>query len=99
MIAQVLCKETGIPYLPDTLCRRKATPSQGYMGFKDRKKNVRGAFAIDKDKQEALAGKTVVLIDDVYTTGATVKECAKTLLKAGVREVHVLAVARVVKRD
>jgi predicted amidophosphoribosyltransferase len=42
-------------------------------------------------------GKTIVLVDDVYTTGATVRECAKVLMKAGAKKVHVLTLARVVR--
>jgi predicted amidophosphoribosyltransferase len=67
------------------------------MNAGERHKNVKRAFAVNPRRKEILAGKTVILIDDVYTTGATVKECTKALLKGGARAVHVLTLARVVK--
>lgn len=97
LIAQALSASCGLPWLPAALSRSKATPSQGHLGYKERQKNVRNAFAIAQP--EAIQGKTVLLIDDVYTTGATVKECSKALLKAGAKDVHVLSVARVVRED
>lgn len=99
LIAQVLAKDCGLPYLPDALQRHKATPSQGHLGYKERQKNVRNAFTVVPRCKTMLENKTIILIDDVYTTGATVKECAKALLKAGAKEVHILAVARVVKPE
>ena len=99
LIAQALGRECGIPYLPDLLKRYKSTKSQGYLGYKERQQNVKNVFTIAPRHETVFAGKTIILIDDVYTTGATVKECAKALLKAGSKEVHVLAVARVVRAE
>jgi len=95
LIAQALSKSCGLPYLPAGLRRTRATPTQGHLGYREREKNVRGAFIVTADVKD----KTVILVDDVYTTGATVKECTQALLKAGAKEVHVLAVARVVKAE
>ena len=97
LIGQALAKECGVVHLPLALQRIKATSSQGHMGYKARRKNVKGAFRAHPRAVAALRGKTVVLVDDVYTTGATAGECAKALLGAGVKAVHVLAVARVVR--
>ncbi len=97
LIARALSRETGVPWLPDTLVRRRRTASQGYMSSRDRTGNVRNAFAVPENRASGLQGKHAVLIDDVYTTGATVKECTKILLKTGCRQVDVLTVARVVR--
>lgn len=99
IIAHALTKATRVPTLAEGLKRTRLTPSQGYLKAAERHKNVRRAFAINPRHKKELQGKTVVLIDDVYTTGATVKECTKALLKGGVGRVHVLALARVVRED
>lgn len=97
LIAYALGRETGISVLADALLRVRATPSQGHLGIKDRHKNVRKAFAVHPKHAETLKGKNIVLVDDVYTTGATVKECSAVLLKSGAAQVDVLTLARVVK--
>jgi ComF family protein len=97
LIAQALARSTGITCLPEALVRMRATPSQGHMGAKDRAKNVRNAFLVTDSGRAAVAGKKIILIDDVYTTGSTVNECTKALLKAGCAQVDVLTLARVVR--
>lgn len=97
IMAQYLSKETGVPVLVDGLKRVRSTPPQGHMDTKARYRNVRKAFVVNPKRLNTLAGKTVILMDDVYTTGATVNECTKALKKAGVAAVHVLTLARVVK--
>lgn len=62
------------------------------LGKDDRRRNVAGAFAV-RDRA-AVRGRTVLLVDDVMTTGATVEECAKTLRRAGALRVDVVALAR-----
>ncbi len=99
LLAQALTAETGVPCLPDALMRCRATPPQGHKDYKERHKNVRRAFVVRPSWCEKLKGKRVVLLDDVYTTGATVEECARVLRIAGVEAVHVLAVARVVRHS
>lgn len=99
LIAQALGKEAEIPALLDVLKRVRATPSQGTLTAKERFKNVKRAFAVDDKKAALIKGKTIVLIDDVYTTGATLKECTKSLLKAGAKNVHALTLARVVRDE
>lgn len=82
-------------YDPTILKRLKATKSQGHLSSKQRKENVKGSFSIKDPKN--IQGKNILLIDDVYTTGATVNECTKILLKAGAKRVDVLTLAKVVK--
>lgn len=97
LIAYALSKSAGVPVLPDALLRIRPTPPQGHMNIKERRRNVRRAFAVNPERAGQVAGKTIVLIDDVYTTGATVEECAKVLLKSGAGAVNVLTLARVVR--
>ncbi len=76
-----------------TLVRVKKTPAQGHKTREERKLNILDAFAVCKP--EIIKGRKIVLIDDVYTTGATLNECAKVLRKAGAKEVKALVLARV----
>lgn len=90
-------RKRRVRHIPDLLIRTKHTKPQGRLKQKDRRKNVRKAFAVRRGYSEALIGKVIVLVDDVYTTGSTANECAKTLKAAGAKEVHVLTIARTVK--
>ncbi len=74
------------------LIRRRHTRPQSLLPLKERAKNVRGAFAVKKNT--VLSGKRIVLVDDVLTTGATIKECSRVLKEAGAGEVYVLTIAR-----
>ncbi len=97
VIAHALSKETGIKHLPLALKRTRATASQGHLKTDERAKNVRKAFAVRKQYDSVLNDKNVILIDDVFTTGATVIECTKVLKRAGASRVDILTLARVVK--
>jgi competence protein ComFC len=94
LLAKELNTRTGIPYAERALKKVKDTSVQIALKKKERKKNLKGAFQV-KD-HEAIQGKTVVLMDDVYTTGATVNECSRTLLEAGADRVAVLTVSRAI---
>ena len=85
----------ALTYHPDGLHRVKATQSQGHKKPQERAKNVRKAFTTNPSCN--FEGKTITIIDDVYTTGATLNECAKTLYKSGAKEVHCLTLAKVVR--
>jgi ComF family protein len=95
LLAHALSKETGVATDPLILKRIKATKSQGLFRKGERLANVKGAFTVD-EKRTALKNKRILLIDDVFTTGATVNACAKTLLKAKAADVKVLAFAYVI---
>lgn len=97
LLAWGLGRASGIAVLPDGLLRVRATVSQGRMKSADRARNIRRAFRVPDQNRAKIAGKVIVLVDDVFTTGATAEECAKTLFRAGAAEVHVLAIARVVR--
>lgn len=94
--AWAVAKELGnilsIEARNDLMSRIEATPPQTSMAREDRLKNVKGAFAAIKP--EVIEGKNLLLVDDVMTTGATVNECAKTLLKAGAAQVSAFTLAR-----
>ena len=76
------------------LSRSKATAPQTGLGRKQRLKNVKGAFKVRLP--ETVHARKILVIDDVYTTGATVDECARSLLRAGATQVDVLTLARAV---
>jgi len=94
LLANALGKQTGIAVAPDVLTRTRRTESQGHMNREQRRKNVRGAFVVRQPAR--VAGKRVVLVDDVLTTGATLGECARVLKAAGAHSVDVLTLGRVV---
>jgi predicted amidophosphoribosyltransferase len=82
---------------PDLLRRRRWTGSQAGLRAEERHGNVRRAFEIHPRWSAVVAGKTVLLVDDVLTTGATVEACARALQRGGARHVDVLTLARVVR--
>jgi ComF family protein len=85
----------GPPVAPDWLVRRRRTPVQGHLGPLARARNVESAFAVRPGRD--FAGKRVVIIDDVMTTGATVAECARVLRRAGAAFIGVLTLARALR--
>ncbi len=78
----------------DLLYRKKNTPIQGNMNEEKRIENTKSAFRVTEAYLSAIKGKNILLIDDVFTTGATINECAKTLKKQGAKEVWCLSFAR-----
>lgn len=97
LMAKYLSKHTTVPCFLGALQRVRPTVTQGHLRANERHKNVKNAFCVNRKRQAAVRGKNIILIDDVYTTGATVKECARVLLKAGALSVNILTLARVVK--
>lgn len=94
LVARKISRALGIGLDRVSLTRHRRTEAQVGLKPAEREKNVKGAFAL-KDPG-AVRGRKVLLIDDVYTTGATVRECSKVLKKAGA-EVEVLTIARAVR--
>ena len=79
----------------DILLRQKETPTQTGLSGKERRKNLKNAFVVKRAAE--LTGRNILMVDDVFTTGATVNECAKVLKKTGCNRVEVLTVCRVDK--
>jgi ComF family protein len=98
-IARPLAVLTGVAYLPDALVRKRATQSQGGKSGSGRRRNVAGAFHVPPGRVAQVAGRRVLLIDDVMTTGATAEGCARALKAAGAVRVDVAVVARVQERE
>jgi ComF family protein len=83
---------TGLQFERQVLIRNRATATQTGLGRKERMHNIKNAFSVPESHK--IAGKRVLLVDDVYTTGATVDECSRELIKHGAACVDVLTVAR-----
>lgn len=91
-LAETLSSLLGIPARFDLLRKIKHTPKQALLPMTTRKTNLRGAFGIGGGA--TLGGATVLLVDDILTTGATAHECAKVLKQAGASQVYVAVLAR-----
>jgi ComF family protein len=98
-IARPLARLSGVPHLPDALVRRRATESQGGKSGSHRRRNVAGAFHVPERRRAQVAGRRILVIDDVMTTGATLEGCARALKQAGAARVDVAVVARVKEAD
>jgi ComF family protein len=97
LLAQHLARLAEKPFSVDALLRTKPTRQQVGLDAEERRRNVSRAFAVDAEKLADISGKSVLLVDDVRTTGATVAACAKTLKDAGATQVHVLTFALVLE--
>jgi len=97
LIAAALARRTGGECLRDLLERVKATPPLKNMGPAERRRAVRGAFRVRDRHRAAIRNRNILLVDDVFTSGATASACARVLKRAGAAEVGVLCWARVVR--
>lgn len=89
LLCRAVSEETGLPLREDILRRERETAAQSLLSVGERKENLRGAF---KAGAEA-AGKRLLLVDDIFTTGTTCNECAKALYRAGAAEVSVFCLS------
>jgi ComF family protein len=99
LIASALAKRAGIEVRLDLVERVKATPPLRGMNPRERRETLRGAFRVNPRHREAVKGRAVVLVDDVYTSGATANGCARMLKRAGAARVDLLCWARVVREE
>ncbi len=91
-ISRVLSQRLRVPHARTLLHKTRLTPDQSELTATQRKLNLRGAFSVWLGQRQ-VAAKTILLVDDILTTGTTANECAKTLLKAGAKRVIVAAIA------
>jgi ComF family protein len=96
LLAKIVGQKQRIEVVHDALKRVKATPQQVGLSKAERALNMQGAFRVEKNDRVKIAGRRVLLLDDVLTSGATVDTCSRALLRAGARHVDVLVFARVV---
>lgn len=94
-IARPLAREAGLDFLPDALLRLRDTGTQGGRSAAGRRRNVAGAFAVRPATRARIEGRSVLLVDDVLTTGATAHACARALKAAGAARVDLAVIAKV----
>jgi ComF family protein len=94
-LGAALSRLSGVPHDPFVLERRRSTRRQVGLTAAQREENVRGAFRVRETAGALIAAKPVLLVDDVYTSGATAKAATRALLRAGAASVDVLTFARV----
>ncbi|NPV82515.1 MAG: ComF family protein [Candidatus Aminicenantes bacterium] len=94
LLGRALSGLSGVTLLPGILIKIRNTPAQVSLEAGERETNLRTAFTVRK--AEKINGRAVLLVDDVFTTGSTLRECAAELRRAGAREVRALTVARAV---
>ncbi len=93
LLARYLCSRRDLRLDFTSLRRARPTQPQTRLSGPERQTNVKGAFEVKRP--DVIAHQRVLLVDDVFTTGATIRECSKALLQAGAEEVNVLTLARV----
>lgn len=97
LIASALARRAGLETRLDLIERVKATPPLRGMGPRERAEMVRGAFRVNPRRKAGLKGKAILLVDDVYTSGATANACARILKRGGAARVDIICWARVVR--
>lgn len=93
VLGKIIAKEMSWQFIPDLLIKRKATTPQVRLKGDDRRKNIRGVFVVNP-RYVLSTMHSVLIFDDVWTTGSTIKEAAKTLKKAGVKEIWGLTITK-----
>jgi ComF family protein len=95
-LARVIARQSGVRVATEALRRIRPTQQQIGLSRPQRASNVQGAFKVAGARRSEIAGRRVVLVDDVLTSGATTDACARALLRAKAASVDVLVFARVV---
>lgn len=99
LIADALARLSACDVRRDLLLRVRATPVLRGLGRRGRERAVAGSFALDDGARAVLKGRRIVLVDDVFTSGATTRACTRLLLRGGAARVTVLCWARVIGED
>ena len=92
-LARYVSQYLSVPFLPNSVKRGRSTPSQGLYSRARRRANMTGAFHVNAKKAADLEGRSVLMVDDVLTTGATVNELARVLKKSGADRVFIITIA------
>lgn len=92
IIARELTRIKGITFVKDALAKVKVTPPQTSLLAEERRQNIKGTFGLKR--KEKIEGRSVLLVDDVYTTGSTVRECSAVLKAGGAKDVKALTLAQ-----
>ncbi|WP_319412701.1 ComF family protein [uncultured Cohaesibacter sp.] len=95
LLAKAIAEETGLMFAPDLLQRTRPTRQQVGLSEEERRINVEGAFQVNLSERLSLADRSVVLIDDVWTTGATLEACCRALRRSNAGEICIITFARV----
>lgn len=99
LLARAVSRLSGVPVLVDALCRPHATTRLAGFSAAERAAEMRDAIRVREKRQPRLAGKKIILVDDVLTTGSTAGACTEALMEAEVQSVMILAAARTVPPD
>jgi ComF family protein len=91
LVARPLAYRLGLNYEPDALWKMRETRSQVGLTVSQRRENVHDAYHADR---KIVKGKSILIMDDVATTGSTISACTEALLSAGARDIYVLTIAR-----
>ena len=91
LLAKEIAKNFKVPCISKAIVKIKQTKSQAKLNYKERQTNLSSAF--ECNKPELIKGRSILLVDDIFTTGATTNECAKTLYNAGAKEISVITFA------
>lgn len=94
ILGKVIGERLDYKFVPDMLLRQKETKIQAKLSEKERKKNIAEAFVLNQNNHLSVLGKSIIVVDDVWTTGATLRTCANALKRGGVKRVWGLTLAR-----
>jgi ComF family protein len=94
ILGRVISERLGFRFEPDILLRQKETKIQAKLSEKERKENIAEAFIVNPRVPIAISGASMIIVDDVWTTGGTLRTCANVLKRGGVKKVWGLTLAR-----
>ncbi len=94
IIAKNLAKELEIKYMENVIKKIKDNIPQSMLNEEEREKNVKGVYNLQKNQKEKIFGKSILLVDDIFTTGNTVNECSNILKESGVKNIGIFTIAK-----
>jgi len=98
ILARIVAEILGFQFTPNILRRTQFTKPQTQLSRDERLENLRGVFALQESSKEKIANRAILLVDDVWTTGATIKECGKVSKRNGAKKVWALTLSRPIKK-